>query len=545
MSKSKKRDSEPRHKPVTLSRGNPSYSAKQFKKAKHPHLLCYQQDFVSWDGAAFRTIDDDTIKSEIHSFLRSARVKALAIATTPDDDSPEGEGAGGEDTEKKTLPFNPKDKDVNEVYKALVNIVHVAPGEFKPPCWIGDDHPNVDPKNLIACNNCLVDVRTGETYKSTPAFFTRNALKIDYKKNAGPPKLWEKFLSQALAGDQEMIDLLQEAFGYSLSSDRSLQAIFFPIGRPGSGKGTMLRILVALAGGSGVHGNVASPTIEDLGKAFGLEPLLDKSIGIISDMTCLERDKISTAASRLNLISGEDSVSVSRKYKKALEALLMLQFWIASNNIPDFGEHAAAIARRLIMMAFDVVIEEKDRDRHLTKKLIAELPQILLWAIKGLQRLNARDNGGRFVIPEKCEVLKSRMLHLADPVRGFLEERLIVETDAVETKMVIYSEYKRYAESIGSRATLSLPKLAEKLYRLIPGLGDALPRSETGRVPMFKGIRLRRVGDERRNLWNEWVATMARAEPVFTSSAQDDFAPAEAIKLRSGRAVPDDADPLA
>ena len=79
--------------------------------------------------------------------------------------------------------------------------------------------------------------------------------------------LWENFLSEVMLGRQDLIDLLQEMFGYLISTDTSLQRIFFMFGKKRSGKGTIMRLIHALVGGR----NVSSATIKTLGGRFGLE----------------------------------------------------------------------------------------------------------------------------------------------------------------------------------------------------------------------------------------------------------------------------------
>ncbi|MDZ7735869.1 MAG: hypothetical protein U5P41_07065 [Gammaproteobacteria bacterium] len=51
------------------------------------------------------------------------------------------------------------------------------------------------------------------------------------------------------------------------------------VGPRRSGKGTILRVMTALLGRS----NVAAPTLSSLAAPFGLQPLIGKTAGLISD----------------------------------------------------------------------------------------------------------------------------------------------------------------------------------------------------------------------------------------------------------------------
>ena len=68
-------------------------------------------------------------------------------------------------------------------------------------------------------------------------------------------------------------------FGLMLTTDTRYQKIFMIVGPKRSGKGTIGRVLTAMLGKS----NVANPTMASMTGEFGLWPLIDKQLAIISD----------------------------------------------------------------------------------------------------------------------------------------------------------------------------------------------------------------------------------------------------------------------
>ena len=64
-----------------------------------------------------------------------------------------------------------------------------------------------------------------------------------------------------------------------LTGDTRQQKALLIVGPKRSGKGTIGRILTHLVG----TGNVAGPTISGLARVFGLQPLIGKSVAIVSD----------------------------------------------------------------------------------------------------------------------------------------------------------------------------------------------------------------------------------------------------------------------
>ncbi len=235
---------------IRLSRANPRKSATEFRARRHPNLIHFQEDWLDYDGAAYVPIDDATLTAEVAEFLSECRV----IIRSKN---------GGAD---KDGPFDPKRADVQEVVTALAHICNVPPGTLSPPSWL-DGRTDLESTNLIACQNGLLDITTRILYEATPKFFTRTALPIEHDPDAPTPDRWLQFITEVTAGSEMMARLIQEMFGYLISNDTSQQRVFFPLGLPGSGKGTLLHMLVQLVGKRNTH----SVTIESLGGNFGLD----------------------------------------------------------------------------------------------------------------------------------------------------------------------------------------------------------------------------------------------------------------------------------
>ena len=216
-------------------------------------------------------------------------------------------------------------------------------------------------------------------------FFTPVALDYDFDIDAGPPEHWLRFLSQLWPDDPQSIATLQEWFGYCLTLDTRQQKILMMVGPKRSGKGTIARVLRRLIG----ERNVAGPTLSSLGGPFGLQPLLGKSVAIISDARLGGRTDGSIVTERLLSISGEDSLSIDRKNTTAVESKLDTRLMLLSNELPRLSDVSGALAGRMIILRLSESWYGRE-DHGLFMRLEAELPGILLWAIEGWRRLRAR-----------------------------------------------------------------------------------------------------------------------------------------------------------
>ena len=87
--------------------------------------------------------------------------------------------------------------------------------------------------------------------------------------------------------------------------------MFLLVGPKRSGKGTIARVLTGLLG---MH-NTAAPTLAGLTQNFGLQPLIGKPLAIISDARLGTRADNMIAVERLLSISGEDTLTIDRKYR--------------------------------------------------------------------------------------------------------------------------------------------------------------------------------------------------------------------------------------
>lgn len=229
-----------------------------------------------------------------------------------------------------SIPWKPNRHKISDVLDALRAITHLSES-YNPPCWL----PSVSDSDsiMIAATNGLLDVRTREVRSLTPGFFNLVSVPFPYDPDAPAPTRWLEFLHQLWPNDEEPIEALRDWFGYVLSGRTDLQKIFMIIGPLRSGKGTISRILTAMIG----RGHVANPTLSSLGTEFGLAPLLGKSLAVIGDARLGSKTDSRTVIERLLSISGEDAITVNRKFRDQVSVRLATRFMIISNELPAFG----------------------------------------------------------------------------------------------------------------------------------------------------------------------------------------------------------------
>jgi hypothetical protein len=167
------------------------------------------------------------------------------------------------------------------------------------------------------------------------------AVPFDYEKDASEPSRWFGFLRDLWGEDVDSVKALQEFFGYVVSGRLDMHKILLLVGPTRAGKGVIARTLTAMVG----QDNVAGPTLSSLAGEFGLAPLLGKPLAIVSDARLSGRGS-QVVVERLLAISGEDTITVNRKYKEQWSGKLPSRFMVISNELPQLGDASAAIAGR-------------------------------------------------------------------------------------------------------------------------------------------------------------------------------------------------------
>ena len=450
---------------LILDRGTPWNTALAFIEINYANanrrtLHNHAGEFYGWNGSHYRKIDDSTIRSQVYYFLDSANhITELDVS----------------------LPFAPTSRRVTDVVDALRAAANLE-SAITAPSWLsGNEGP--PPLEIVACKNGLLHLPSRKLMDHTPDFFTLSALPFSYEPNAPDPCGWLLFLASLWGKDQEAISTLQEIIGYFLTHDARQQKIFQIVGPKRSGKGTIARVVTGLLGPE----NVAAPTLAGLGSNFGLAPLIGKPLAIISDARLGSRADHQAIAERLLSISGEDSLTVDRKYLPPWTGRLSTRFLILTNELPRLADASGALASRFMTLVLTKSFYSKE-DHGLAARLLAELPSIFNWALEGRDRLALRDY---FVLPASSTEVAQELDDLVSPITVFLRDRCIVEPgQQVEISKVFFS-WQTWCNTQGRDRPGTAQMFGRDLRAAIPGLRVTQPRDGAARTRCYDGLGLK------------------------------------------------------
>ncbi|WP_405750039.1 phage/plasmid primase, P4 family [Streptomyces sp. NBC_00012] len=427
-------------------------------------LRRWRGEWWEWTGTHWAKITDLDVKAVLYLFTEHAMWRGI---------------------DKKAVPFeakwSPTRGKISNLFESM-EVITATPDSTEAPDWVYSHRDDVQPRDLIAFANTLLDVTTREEIPNTPALFNLSSVPYDYSAQADEPKTWLKFLDSVWPDDPDSIALLQEWFGYVLSGRTNLQKLLLMLGPPRSGKGLIARILTSLIGTA----NVSGPTMGSFAQNFGLENLIGKSLAVVGDARIPNAVK-DQVLEKILMIAGEDTLQVDIKHRKPWEGKLPVRLMIMSNDVPSFADESGALAARILPITTKISFVGKE-DRTLEGRILPELPGILLWGLEGLDRL--MKNGGRFTEPASAQEAMELYRAQSSPVGVFLSEWCELDPDASTTKEALYDAWRGWCEQAGRDRPGTLAGLAKNLFAAGKNVKAGKPRISGRQVPSFTGVRL-------------------------------------------------------
>lgn len=389
-----------------------------------PTIWRWNGVFYTWQGDRYDTAIDEDVRAQIYQVFDGHRID---------------------------VPGRVPVDNVLDALKAHVNI----PSTHQMPAWL-IGVPPAPVNELIAVKNGLIHASTRKLYRHSPRFFSTGAADVLYSAEAPQPLRWLKFLNEVFPGDPDSVRALQHWFGYLLTQDTSQQKGLMIVGPPRCGKGTIARVLRALLG----YHNCAGPTLTQLGRQFGLQGLIGKSLAIVADAHMGSASDSSAISDALLRISGEDLVSVERKHVGDWNGKLTTRFIVMTNVVPSIVDAGGALASRFIVLSISTSFLGRE-ENNLTEKLLAELPGIFNWALDGLTALHAQ---GKFSQPASGLGAADDLKRNTTPILGFINDALEFDSEKWVSKDAIYSAYLEWCRREGKKFTLAKNTFMTELY---------------------------------------------------------------------------------
>jgi putative DNA primase/helicase len=296
---------------------------------------------------------------------------------------------------------------------------------------------------LLTVGNGTLNLESGEIHEAQPRDLITKATDAKYVASASCPR-WRSFLREVFAGDDELIDFIQRAVGYSLTGDAREQCLFILFGQGANGKTTFLETVLKLLG---------THAITTAFSAF----LAQRSPGSPrNDLATLRGARFVKAAEaehRAHLdeaivkqLTGGDTISARFLYHEQFSFRPQFKIWLATNHKPDIRGTDNAIWRRIRLIPFTQQFDDR-ADRTLLEKLQAELDGILAWAVAGCRSWLLHGLGNSRTVETATHAYKQE----SDQFGRFLEERCTRGKRFCTTGKNLYESYAKWCLSSGEK----------------------------------------------------------------------------------------------
>lgn len=435
-----------------------TYIDQVYRLEKRLSLRHHGGVFYRWkDETSYRPHEEATLRSDLYRFLAKATIVG---------------------TDKPFLPTSARVSDIVDAIRAVSHLPTAAP----PPCWL-DGATGHDALDLMPCANGLLHLPTRVVTPSSPLFFALSGIDFSYDASAPAPLYWLRFLHELWPEDADAQETLQEWIGYLLTMRTHFQKMLLLVGPKRSGKGTIGRVIRHLIGQT----HVAGPTLANLSEQFGLAVLVDKSVALIADARISGRADMAVLSERLLSISGEDTLSIPRKFLPDWTGKLPTRFMLMTNELPRIEDASGALASRFLVLMLQQSFYGRE-DHDLFARFVPELPGILNWALDGLDRLRTR---GRFQQPESSAAIIQEFEDLGSPIAAFLRDCAVVKSGLQIRKDRFYEAWKIWCKETGREHPGTTQTFGRNIRAALPFVSEVRPRIDGERTEHYLGVALK------------------------------------------------------
>ncbi|GAX07084.1 phage primase [Secundilactobacillus pentosiphilus] len=293
-------------------------------------------------------------------------------------------------------------------------------------------------KTLLNVINGYVDLTSGILHDhDIEKMFSRQA-RVEYTDAIDAPE-WQQFLNQIFGNNQELIDYVQKAVGYSLTGSTKEQVMFILYGNGRNGKSIFI--------------DTISDALGSYAKSMQADSIMVKqsSGSANSDIARLEGARLVTSSEpndglRLDeglvkQLTGGDTVTARFLYGKEFEFKPEFKLWLATNHKPIIRGTDDGIWRRLMLIPFAVKIPDNRVDKDLKYKLQREEVGILNWMVEGALKWQREGLIPPQIVQQASKDYRNEM----DVTSEFIEECCTTGKHETVRASQLYQRYKQWA----------------------------------------------------------------------------------------------------
>jgi len=294
---------------------------------------------------------------------------------------------------------------------------------------------------LLNCINGTLHLQSGilMAHKQEDLITKRGPVRYDEKASA--PR-WVDFIHEIMDGDEDLVDFLQVASGYSLTGLVTEQCLFFCYGTGANGKSTFLNTMLAVLGeyATQTDPNMLMMT-HDSTHPTGIADL--KGMRFAASVEVEEGKRMAEVL--VKQLTGGDTITARRMHQDFFSFHPTHKIWLAANHKPPIRGTDVGIWRRIRTIPFTKTFSPADQDKNLQNTLMLELPGILNWLVDGCRRWFEHGLVAPEAVQQATEAYKGEM----DTLQNFISQCCVVGPGVRVPAKQLYKVYSDWCESNG------------------------------------------------------------------------------------------------
>ncbi|MEW4150061.1 phage/plasmid primase, P4 family [Bacillus thuringiensis] len=351
---------------------------------------------------------------------------------------------------KEEPVYVPEGENEEEMTKALQKHLKSSRGSQKKTNMIKESehllpiqpHEFDCEPDLFNVQNGYLDLQTGKLHEHDKTKFFTKVSSVEYTDKMDCP-LWMDFLHQIFDGDQQLIEYIQRAIGYSLSGSTEEQVMFILHGNGRNGKSVFLDVIIEIFGNYAT--NIQPQTIMVKQQSSGANSDIARLDGARLVTTTEPNEGVRLDEGLVKQLTGGDQVTARFLYENEFDFMPQFKLWMATNHKPIIRGTDDGIWRRLAIIPFTVQIPKVQVDKRLKHKLRREVRAILHWAVEGYMKWRKDGLQEPQVIQDQREEYRTEM----DAIEAFIEECCECEVQGKVQAKTLYQIYRDWASENG------------------------------------------------------------------------------------------------
>ena len=300
---------------------------------------------------------------------------------------------------------------------------------------------------LLNVVNGVIDLRTQTFRERKQADMCLKKSPVVYDKDTKCP-LWEAAMAKWSCGDESWVEYLQVAYGVTLTSDVSLQALFFNQGGGENGKDTFFGMLSYVLGTYCVP--VGFNTFTDTKNHSEHRNDLAALAGAVRMIVASESsDGHSLDEGVIKAVTGGPDAKITCRQILGKPFNYTPQFkpWFMSNYEPVIKGGDWGIWRRVKKIPWDYTLTAAEKDPNFGAKLRVEAPGALNWALTGLKKYIAAEY--KLPVCKRIEDATAQYRKDMDIISRFVEETLFLKPGVTVLAKSVYRNFTEWCKANG------------------------------------------------------------------------------------------------